>query len=244
MTLLVIASLQDAVARHLVAHFRAAGADSCLMLCPDLARPGWRLEVGTGEAASLHGQVAEQALDVGSIRGVVTRLWAVSAQEIPFIHEEDRLYAAAEMQAFLLAWLAALRCPVLNAPSPGCLAGPSWSYEQWLAMVHAAKIRARPFRRHLVYQAAPASQALQPQAPWGDTGPTLDVSIVGTRCFGAPDDAHAGAALRLARAAGVDLLRVVFARDGAQEPVFIHADYWINAADPAIADAIRERCGA
>jgi len=36
----------------------------------------------------------------------------------------ERDYASAELQAFMLSWLAGLPCPVRNRPTPDCLAGP------------------------------------------------------------------------------------------------------------------------
>jgi hypothetical protein len=46
--------------------------------------------------------------------------------------EEERAYVAAEMMAFLVAWLASLNHIVLNRPSPLNLAGPGWCPERWL----------------------------------------------------------------------------------------------------------------
>ena len=50
------------------------------------------------------------------IAGVLTRLPYVYEREVHHIALDDRQYVAAEMGAFLTAWLASLACPILNRP--------------------------------------------------------------------------------------------------------------------------------
>src|SRR5712691_9521340 len=107
--LVVLASRSDESARALVAW---AGHPVSLLTPADLSRAGWQYRsccrhVGT---AVIHGQV----VPVGEIDGVLTRLPSVSENDLTDIAAEDRAYAAVEMSAFLLAWLAGLRCPVVN----------------------------------------------------------------------------------------------------------------------------------
>jgi len=68
------------------------------------------------------------------LRGVVTRIANVHASDLAHIVEQDREYVAAELNAFLTAWLDSLRCPVINRPSASSLLGPALSHERWLAL--------------------------------------------------------------------------------------------------------------
>jgi hypothetical protein len=45
------------------------------------------------------------------------------------VDSSHRKYVAAEFNAFLLAWLSAQSCPVLNRPTASCLSGPNWQPE-------------------------------------------------------------------------------------------------------------------
>jgi hypothetical protein len=49
-------------------------------------------------------------------------------------------FMAAEMTAFLLAWLEALECPVIPRPSPGCLCGRNWGWPHWAHLAHSLGI--------------------------------------------------------------------------------------------------------
>jgi hypothetical protein len=132
------------------------------------------------------------SLDDGSIsaralRGVVTRIGAVGPQDLPHIVPEDRDYVAAEMSAFLLSFLYALRCPVVNRPTAISLMGPGWTHQRWRAAAIATGLRVTD-------------------------GQGTSVTVVGERCFGPP--ALAEPALALAHHAGVELLTSRFSLNG------------------------------
>ena len=59
--------------------------------------------------------------------------------------EADRAYAGAETSALWLSWLSSLPCRVVNAPSPGSLAGPWYPPLQWLYLAARAGLPARGF---------------------------------------------------------------------------------------------------
>ncbi|HEV2714058.1 MAG TPA: hypothetical protein VGU64_02260, partial [Terriglobales bacterium] len=125
--IVVLASLDDSSAEALVQ--RWAHVDARLMTCEDLSRSGWSVSPhlrGRGMTV-----IGGERVGVKHIQGVLVRLSFVTENELPHIHPEDRLYLAAEIMAFLVAWLSELPCPVLNRPTPFCLAGPSWRPEQW-----------------------------------------------------------------------------------------------------------------
>ena len=105
------------------AHVLAKRWEGAVLTPADLSQPGWRFEVGGDDnpVAVIGGQI----IRAGEITGVLTRLVAVSEDDLPGIDAADRNYVANEMHAFLMAWLDSLPCPVLNPPSPNCLCGPA-----------------------------------------------------------------------------------------------------------------------
>jgi hypothetical protein len=162
------------------------------------------------------------------------------------VHPDDRQYAAAEMQAFLLAWLDSLECPVLNRPSPSNLSGPGWSTSQWVQRARRLGFAARPITQRAVFAAdAPSDNENRVD------GNSIAVDVVGQRAFlgggrepMANETALVQAALVLARDAGVELLRVYFERGSERAPVFLEAGLWIDVAAERVAEALAERCRA
>ena len=245
--LVVVAGRHDATARAFAERHAAVGA--ALLTPDDLSRPGWRFALGAdGPRPDGTAVVAGRIVENGAIRGVLTRLPRVDETELPEIVPEDRAYVAAEMTAFLLAWLAALPCPVLNRPTPTCLGGPNWWTERWVHLAHRLGIPARPVR-HLADPESPADDAgvVPPDADGADRGAVsatpaatdpspVTVTVVGRRCFGTTDRRLATAARRLATAARADLLAVRF--DGSDDPRLLTATPWPDLAEPAVAEAI------
>ena len=169
---------------------------------------------------------------------------AIGETELGHVHEQDRTYAAAEIQAFLLAWLSSLECPVLNRPSPSNLGGPWWSLAQWvqrarrLGVGRPAGDLTRRFRG-----------GRPPDTERRVDGSSIVVDVVGYRAFlaggrepGAKRCRAGRRRLSLARDAGVELLRVYFEAGSEQMPVFLEADLWIDIAADRVASAVAERC--
>lgn len=235
----VLAYAHDVAARVLVQRWRAEGEEAALLTCADLSRPGWRHMVGEKNGRAV---IEGQPIATRDIRAVITRMPAVAEAELVHVHADDRRYAAAEMQAFLLAWLMSLECPVLNRPTPSNLGGPMWSTAQWVLRAQRLGIAARPVRQHAVYKpdAAPRAEARVD----ADATP---VDVVGARTFlaggcAADEGRLARGAVALARDAGVELLRAYFAHDAGPEPAFLDAGLWIDIAAQGVADAVIERC--
>jgi len=137
-----------------------------------------------------------------------------------------RKYVAAELNAFLLAWLTAQSCAVLNRPTACSLAGPNWRPEQWTQAAARLGIPAQVRRRVPNEDAVP------------DGGETLEVTAIGEQCFGSDDPILRDRTRKLAQAAEVDLLSVRFSADRGR---FLSASVWPSLSEPAVLEAVRQR---
>jgi hypothetical protein len=223
--IVVIAGRNDRTAKGLVARWQAR--EAMLLTADDLSVRGWRFYSGAS-----HAQIAiASGLQVapGQIQGVLTRLPAVFACDLPHIIPEDRAYVAREMTAFLAAWISMLKCPVLNAPTPGCLSGPSWRPERWTRAAAQVGMSVRPLRRHVTLEAASLS-------PHSDPNPA-SVTILADRSFGSVDTELATQARRLAALARVDLATFHFSRPAAGSD-FLGVDLWSGLEADGLQDAV------
>jgi hypothetical protein len=90
---------------------------------------------------------------------------------------------AAEMNAFLVAWLTSLTCPIFNRPTATSLCGPAWSVEHWRIQVARCG------------------------GQWARTAAGLRRAyVVGDQCFNAPNDRLERVLRQLAIAANVRFL--------------------------------------
>lgn len=226
--LLVIATAVDAEARELVT--RWADHDAALFTCRDLSAPGWRQHLaGPGSSSA---RIGGTVVPVGAVTAVLTRRPWVFPEELTHIAATDREYVAAELSAFLVAWLSGLPCPVINRPTPACLSGPGWRPHQWMQL--AASLGLRPSRDR--WQVPPAAEQQNGHGPLAET---VEVTVVDRRCFGAPDPVTAAAAQRLADAAGVKLAGFRFAVDDSGM-LLTGVSPWPGLTETAVADAVLE----
>jgi hypothetical protein len=230
--LVIVGSRFDEGAAALVGRWESDGA--ALMTCEDLSRPGWRHF--SSDPSSSTAVVSGNIVPLSAIRGVLVRRPSIFPVELAHIADADREYVAAEMSSFLLWWLSALRCPVFNAPTPGCLSGPDWCASQWTHAAARAGLRTRPIRTSvpaalLTGESSETSdeQAIDP----------IDVTVVGERCFGAPDKAVAACPQNLARIAGVQFLCIRF-DVGQTTPVFLEAQLFPARIQNEATEALRE----
>lgn len=226
--LLVVASILDLQASAAVERWKQRGVDAAILTCHDLAQPGWVWSLdGTSELV-----VGGRRIGAGEIAGVITRIACVTGYELPFVAAADREYASSEMNAFLLALLTTLPCPVVNRPTDDGLCGPILAQEQWVQLAARARVAVRPAVRREYAGGA----VVDP--PYG--GDRRVIHVVGDRAFDAPSERHERAAVAVAKAAGVELLRTWFDADAAA-PTFVDADPWVDLSDPAVADAVHAR---
>jgi hypothetical protein len=200
--LVVFASAYDAIARSIVAAWTPWNAALCTPA--DLSIAGWRHYVLAPERNIA--VVAGRVTPVTQIAGALTRLPTVQVEDLPHIAAEDRDYAAAEMTAFLSAFLSALPCPTLNRPSGGALTGPAWRLEQWICVAAGLGIPVRSVRRHIGAHRSATEEEIAPHS---------EVIIIGDRTFGDEDERLRAWARALARITKVGYLAARFAcRDG------------------------------
>jgi hypothetical protein len=214
--IVVLASQRDDAARALLARWSAV--DLALLTPDDLSQPGWRYRPGRpDEGVAI---VSGQAVETRRISGVATLLWAVGEDHLERIVPGERAFVAAEMTAFLVAWLADLPCPVVNRPTAGCLMGPNWSPEQWRLAAGRAGCRLAD--------------------PSVDGAAQSTLTVVRPACLGRGHPHLRRAARRLAREAGVECLDVTFTGAG-RDARFVCASLTPDVSDPAVADALLDR---
>jgi hypothetical protein len=232
--IVVVAAPSDATARALVARWEEHGAR--LLTVADLTAPGWR--VYTEDPERSRAVVGGEVVATEDIAGVVMRLPAITAQDVPVLAAEDRAYAATEMTAFLLYWLSSLSCPVLNRPSAPGLCGPAWRSEQWAMTAARLGLDAEVRRRRVpaFERDAPAPSSPTPAPPAQPPSDVVEVAVVGDRCPGTDDEELARQARLLAGAAGAETLTVCFA--GSR---FLDATRWVDVRDDEVADALLHR---
>jgi hypothetical protein len=100
-----------------------------------------------------------RTLRMPAVQGMINRIRAVPTAHLHAADDAERDYAASELHAFLLGWLASFDCAMLNPPAPESLAGPSHSR---LSALHFAAISGLGCRRTNITTMAP--QPLE-QAP-------------------------------------------------------------------------------
>jgi len=100
-----------------------------------------------------------RTLRMSAVQGVINRIRAVPTAHLHAADAAERDYAASELHAFLLGWLASFDCAMLNAPAPESLSGPSHSP---MSTLHFAAIAGLSCRRTQIKTTAP--QPLE-QAP-------------------------------------------------------------------------------
>ena len=220
--IVVVASIHDARALRIVAEWGSKSA--AVLSAEDLCMPGWvfRVPIDPHTTAVIGGQ----KIPGERISGILTLRPCIFPEELQDTQAAHRTYVAAELNAFLLAWLTAQSSRVVNRPTACCLAGPNWRPEQWTQAAARLDIPARTWRHIPSHNCIP------------NDGETLEVITVGEQCFGCGDSGLREKSLKLAQAAGVELLSVRFSVDRTR---FVSASAWPSLTDPAVLEAVRQR---
>lgn len=163
----------------------------------DLSHPGWHYEVGCPE--QLSAGVAGETIRAERIAAVLCRIGAILPLDLPHIHTDDRVYVAAEMNAFLHAWLSQFGGVRFNHPSWVSLAGPSWHLLQWTSLLDRIGV---------------PIVARRPSNAGESVRDTITATLVGDDVLGTDDPLLIDFTRRVARIAHSELLAVTFVRDG------------------------------
>jgi hypothetical protein len=196
------------------------GRRAALLLPADLSKRGWRFHPRDLDRSVA--VVSGDAVPCSAITGVLTLLPRIDERELLHIVEEDRRYVAAEMTAFLLAWLSLLPAsvPVINRPQPGCLTGPPWSPSRWTQEAARAGFR--------------ISASRQPVSP---------LTVAAGQPVGGADAATARSARNLAAAAGVDVLSLYLDSQSAFVAVSHRPFLDQSGVAMALQDRLQQRAG-
>ena len=221
--ILILAGATDDSARALAQRWAASGAR--LLLPRDLLHAGWQYRLG--QANDSVTVVDGERFRARELAGVLTRLTTIFPQELVEVVPEDRSYIAAEINAFLVAWLSALPIPVLNRATPTCLSGPNWRHEQWVHVAAKAGIPITPARRSVPSSAYSASTPTS-------ISPVV-ITVIGQKCIGPADSVLYAFARRLAIASSTELLSVHFSGRGR------HATFLTASTVPDVASGEIER---
>jgi hypothetical protein len=172
----------------------------------DLTRAGWRYESGRPDQASAC--AGGRVIPADHIAAVVCRITSVVPRDLPHVHRDDRAYVAAEITAFLRAWLAQFAGVRFNEPTWVSLAGPGWHPLQWTWLVSRIGI-----------PVAPSSLSAGVTESERET---LTATVVHDEVFGVTDPVLIDYSLRIARDVQSEVLAVTFVRD--REWRFLSAD--------------------
>jgi hypothetical protein len=233
--LVVVCSEHDDAVQRLVATWPAG--EALRLTANDLSTSGWQIHVpDDGSATAV---LSGRRIQVKDITAVLVRCPAVYSSDLPHIAAQERDFVAAEMTAFLAAWLMGLRCRVMNRPTATCLCGPPWRRLQWVQVARKLGIPVESMR----WTATPAGGRSETPCV-----PSVSVTVVGDYCIGDVDDELRQRTRRLSDAAGVTLLTAHFSGPRAADRL-LAASVLPDLQDPTIVEVLhrylcRERVGA
>jgi hypothetical protein len=254
MAVLILAHQSDATAyRVAAAARRLAGADVCVVSPADLACGAtWRHVLRPNKSGlDAETRIAlrdGRVIDSHEVTGVLNRIEFVEVPQFAQSREADQAYATMEIHALLLSWLASLRCPLVNPVALHTFEGDERSVVRWRVLagrvgLPAAGLRlTTSVRRYPASGMVPCDHAVAPNSgasaarlPRARSHAVLtdqvgsqeeSALVVGDATWGELPSALLAGARRLARAAGVYVLRVHFV-SSADERAWLLAD-----ADP------------
>jgi hypothetical protein len=212
---LVLCQPDDHAALWAYAGLKARGLAPLHLVCPQALACATRIvhridESGARFELSLADGVR---LTSGDVHGVLNRMSHLPTAHLGPVESDDSRYAAAELAALTLSWLACISPVTVNRPSARGLPGAWRPAAQWAALASAAG---------LPVSAVPLfSPGIHPRP----AVPNQSVIVVASTVHGAAaPDAIARSCTRLAEAAGLDLLGIGFHVDATGTWRFAYAD--------------------
>ncbi len=269
--ILLLSTYRDETARAVYEALRARQDPPELLWLTDvelLSGVGWSHRQADGVTATTLRLSEGRSVNSTEITAVFNRLSFLNPHYFSAFNEVDRQYAAGEMFALLLSWLASLPCPFINPVGARDLAGGSRSLLGWLQLAGQAGLPTRQAqfatnarlvgpKSYTTYQPtvgaglsqialfAPVAPGLAGQNPAlllsTVTQETRRLLVIGANVWGELPEMAAGC-LKLARLSGTSVLECVFARvDGpAPENWLLSAVNPLPSLAPAEASAVAE----
>ncbi|HEX8347555.1 MAG TPA: hypothetical protein VF657_22900 [Actinoplanes sp.] len=221
---LILAHRYDVPAHELAARW---GTDALLLHPDDLHTERLVLAVDTD------GSARAEFTSRPHVTSVLSRLGGIGPAELHHVDPQDLAYAAAELDAFLRAWLLAWPGPVVNRPTVTSLNGPGWRPEQWAVAAAAVGLAVRTVTRPAPVAAGHVHAATPDPGAWPGTD-AVQVVVVGNRWFGDVTEAVGRRLCALARATGCTLLESLVAADG----TVLHVSASPDISAPHVAEAL------
>lgn len=197
-----------------------------------LSQPGWQYRAGNPDAFRF--AIEGESGAVKNIQAIVSRMYWLSEYDLPHIQAADRGYVAAEMNAFLLAFLTEPQCPVVNLPSVNSLCSPFARPESWLKLAAQIGLPTKRLERTARFN--------QPILPNESNELKKIVTVIGDDCFGEQAELLFDWARRLAIAAKVQLLQVEFEQLN-HKWVLCNANPCPDLTEPFLADTLLRLLG-
>lgn len=196
-----------------------------LVTPPEIVKLGWSFRPGYPTRSAAY--VANRKVRLDEVSGVLCRLAWVHESDLPHVTSQDRVYVAAELSAFLLAWLTDLPCRVVNRATPQCLCGPGWRHEQWILTAASLGI--------------PVQESIRSTLPMMSDRVVAEastiVTLIESAAFGTTDNVLIEQTRSLASAAGVDLLQAGFSRK-VDHHALLYVNLWPDVASEQISAAV------
>jgi hypothetical protein len=180
---------------------RFPSADVRMLTCEDLSNEGWEIDQSNFEYSRIC--LGGTAYQVGEISGLISLSPAIQQQELLHIREDDRLYVATEMNAFLTFFFSRLTCPMVNRPVLGNFLGTSWRQEHWIQNAAECGLPVIPFCRQ-------TKQPYQYAYIIPPSGSIFNVSVLNGRVLEPYRYELHPACLRLADKAGLNWVQFQF----------------------------------
>jgi hypothetical protein len=219
---------------------RRGGESTRLLTGDDLAlNARWTLRQDGSRVRSEMHLPDGSRLSSGEFTAIFNRLRFATVPQFTEAGAADREYAVMEMHAFLLSWLAGLKCLVINAPSPRSLGGEMRGTGEWLLLAGRVGLPSRRMRfatnarrfsklhydpfvplegAGLLVESAlnPTARAIIGSAPVHFLEPLgadrRRILVIGEKAQGDLPARLLEGCLRLARAGGCSLVEFTFAR--------------------------------
>jgi len=146
---LVLCDRNDAAGVWIHSALRSRGlAPLGLVTGEDLAFcDGWEHRVGRSGATIRFRLESGLTIRGEDLRGVVNRLYTAPIPQWRSARKVDREYVQQELLAFHMSWLHALRCPVLNRPTPQGLCGQWRPESEWVWLAQKAGLQTPRYRQ-------------------------------------------------------------------------------------------------